>query len=195
MWLCRTFCVLPRVTWRPPTMRRSAKQCSNTQVFFLRLLILFENNLCSLVFQRRPNPSRGGCAPQSASCKDSSLLHTTISPLCTSTRCTPFWCTGMRGKKSFVMHSSLICSGSPDLGGHYWSYIRDHKSNSWFKFNDVAVNRVEQIDVSASTDIVTILGLNSIWFLGNVQTKLWRNRWQYLCVSSSFFVLVWFCVL
>jgi len=38
-------------------------------------------------------------------------------------------------------------SGSPDLGGHYWSYIRDHKSGAWFKFNDVAVNRVEQVDV------------------------------------------------
>ncbi len=49
-------------------------------------------------------------------------------------------------ESEYRLHAILVHSGSPDLGGHYWSYIRDHKSGDWFKFNDVTVNRVENID-------------------------------------------------
>lgn len=46
----------------------------------------------------------------------------------------------------YTLHAILVHSGSPDLGGHYWSYIRDHKSGKWFKFNDVAVDQVANMN-------------------------------------------------
>jgi len=51
------------------------------------------------------------------------------------------------------------------LGGHYWSYIRDHKSNAWFKFNDVAVNRVEQIEVKRAENLFSSLFVSETGFL------------------------------
>ncbi len=30
--------------------------------------------------------------------------------------------------------------------GHYWAYIVDHASRQWFKFNDVTVTRVGNVD-------------------------------------------------
>lgn len=80
-------------------------------------------------------------------------------------------------------------SGSPDLGGHYWSYIRDHKSGAWFKFNDVAVNRVEQVDVRFLKHLVWWCFL--MLFAGDVSSKLWRNRRKHFSVRLLC-VLLWF---
>lgn len=68
-------------------------------------------------------------------------------------------------EENYALHAILVHSGSPgdvfggfsclvspfditkkDLGGHYWAYIVDHASGEWFKFNDVTVSRVANVD-------------------------------------------------
>ena len=46
----------------------------------------------------------------------------------------------------YHLHGVVIHDGSA-YGGHYYSYIRDHKQGVWRKFNDHTVSVVEESQV------------------------------------------------
>lgn len=68
-------------------------------------------------------------------------------------------------EQEYLLHAILVHSGSPDLGGHYWAYIRDHQSDTWWKFNDVSVSVVDSFDEIASQSFGDNIGATSAYAL------------------------------
>jgi hypothetical protein len=45
-------------------------------------------------------------------------------------------------EETFELHAICVHDGGAD-GGHYFTFIKDHKKNIWRKFNDDKINIVE----------------------------------------------------
>jgi hypothetical protein len=81
-------------------------------------------------------------------------------------------------ESEYRLHAILVHSGSPDLGGHYWTYIRDHKSGVWFKFNDVTVNRVEKTEEMFAQSFGDPAGATSAYALVYVKITGQAEAWN-----------------
>lgn len=79
---------------------------------------------------------------------------------------------------SYELHAILVHSGSPDLGGHYWAYIRDHASNQWFKFNDVTVTKVDNVEETMVQSFGDNVGATSAYALMYVRTGQGAVAWN-----------------
>lgn len=79
---------------------------------------------------------------------------------------------------TYALHAILVHSGSPDLGGHYWAYMRDQASGAWFKFNDVAVTRVEKPDEMMTSSFGESGGVTSACALMYVSTSIPVVAWN-----------------
>lgn len=47
-------------------------------------------------------------------------------------------------KEEYRLHSMLVHAGKEAGGGHYWAFIYDIDSNSWYKYNDTNVIKVDE---------------------------------------------------
>lgn len=52
----------------------------------------------------------------------------------------------MKQNCRYLLHSIWIHSGTSG-SGHYWSFTLDHRTKTWFKFNDCNVTKVEEEQV------------------------------------------------
>lgn len=54
-------------------------------------------------------------------------------------------------EETYELHAICVHDGGAE-SGHYFTFIKDHKKNIWFKFNDDKINIVDQDIVSAQSD-------------------------------------------
>ena len=48
--------------------------------------------------------------------------------------------------EAYQLHAICVHDGGAD-GGHYFTFIKDHKENKWRKFNDFKIWEVEESEV------------------------------------------------
>jgi len=49
-------------------------------------------------------------------------------------------------EEAYKLHAICVHDGSAE-GGHFFTFIKDHRHNKWRKFNDMRITEVDESDV------------------------------------------------